>query len=71
MSLSLAETEAQARSLLAAGQLEAAEALVRPWLASGSGMDELLLPPEKLIGLTMNGSTLVAPQRGLQRFGDS
>ena len=32
---------------------------------------ELLLPPEKLIGLTMNGSTLVAPQRGLQRFGDS
>ncbi len=37
MSLSLAETEAQARSLLAAGQLEAAEALVRPWLASGSG----------------------------------
>ncbi len=37
MSITLAEVEQQGRALLAAGQLERAEALVRPWLASGSG----------------------------------
>jgi hypothetical protein len=37
MSLSLGETEQQARALLGAGRLEEAEAMVRPWLASGSG----------------------------------